>query len=101
MRLRLERVKQLLEETSHPLSRIAGLAGIEQPEQLGRLFRRKFGKTPGEYQQAIRDLGRRPDHGKFDLKDALRDPFKKTTPTREVDSGVTFQVACRLFTMLK
>jgi LacI family transcriptional regulator len=60
VRLRLERVKQLLEETSDPLSRIAGLAGIEHPEHLGRLFRRKFGQTPGQYRQAMRDVGRRP-----------------------------------------
>jgi LacI family transcriptional regulator len=64
VRLRLERVKQLLEETNYPLSQIAALAGIEHPEHLGRLFRRKFGKTPGQYRQAMRDVGRRPDRVK-------------------------------------
>lgn len=58
-RVRLERVKQLLEETNHSLSRIADLAGIEHPEHLGRFFRRKVGKTPGEYRRAKRNVGRR------------------------------------------
>jgi LacI family transcriptional regulator len=59
-RLRMERVKQLLEQTNHPLSRIADLSGIEHPEHLGRLFRRTVGKTPGEYRRAMRAAGRRP-----------------------------------------
>ncbi len=60
LRLRVERVKQLLVETNHPLSRIADLAGIIHPEHLGRLFRRVTGQTPGEYRQAMRAIGRRP-----------------------------------------
>jgi LacI family transcriptional regulator len=59
-RLRIERAKQLLEETNLPLSRVADLVGIEHPEHLGRLFRRVTGKTPGDYRQVMRAIGRRP-----------------------------------------
>lgn len=52
MRLRLERVAQLLVETEYPLTKIAALAGFEHSEHMGTLFRRKQGQTPGEYRKA-------------------------------------------------
>ena len=51
VRLRMERVKQLLVETDYPLPRVADLAGFEHPEHMGALFRRKVGQTPGEYRK--------------------------------------------------
>jgi LacI family transcriptional regulator len=45
-------VAQLLVETDYPLAKIAMLAGFEHPEHMGTLFRRKQGKTPGEYRKA-------------------------------------------------
>ncbi|MCC6492713.1 MAG: DNA-binding transcriptional regulator [Pirellulales bacterium] len=54
MRLRIERVKQLLVETTYPLPRVANLAGFEHSEHMGALFRRKTGQTPGEYRNACR-----------------------------------------------
>jgi LacI family transcriptional regulator len=54
MRLRIERVKQLLVETTYSLPRVANLAGFEHSEHMGALFRRKTGQTPGEYRNARR-----------------------------------------------
>lgn len=59
MRLKLERVKELLIETSYPLQRVAHLAGFEHSEHMGSLFRRKTGQTPGEFRsskQTLREL---------------------------------------------
>jgi LacI family transcriptional regulator len=49
LRLRLERVKQLLGETELPLERIAGLAGFAHPEYMNVAFKRELGTTPGKY----------------------------------------------------
>lgn len=49
VRLRIERVKQLLVETDYPLAHVANLGGFEHSEHMGALFRRKTGQTPGEY----------------------------------------------------
>ncbi len=49
MRLRIERVKQLLVETEYSLQHVANLAGFEHSEHMGALFRRKTGQTPGEF----------------------------------------------------
>jgi LacI family transcriptional regulator len=49
LRLRLERVKQLLGETELPLERIAGLAGFAHPEYMNVAFKRELGNTPGRY----------------------------------------------------
>lgn len=61
MRLRLERVAQLLAETDYPLAKIATLAGFEHPEHMGTLFRRKMGQTPGEYRKTHQEA--RPGKG--------------------------------------
>jgi len=49
LRLRLERVKQLLVETDWTLAKIAEEVGIERAEYLSALFKRKFYQTPGEF----------------------------------------------------
>ena len=51
MRLQLDRVKQLLRETDFTLRRIADLAGFQHAEYMSVLFKRKEGKTPGEYRR--------------------------------------------------
>jgi LacI family transcriptional regulator len=56
VRVKIERVKQLLTATSYPLQRVADLAGFEHSEHMGSLFRRKTGQTPGEYRSAKRVL---------------------------------------------
>jgi LacI family transcriptional regulator len=53
LRFRLERVKQLLGETEHPLDRISSLAGFNHPEYMSVAFKRETGSTPGEYRRAI------------------------------------------------
>jgi LacI family transcriptional regulator len=60
VRVKIERVKQLLVVTSYPLRRVADLAGFEHSEHMGSLFRRKTGLTPGEYRSAQRALGSSP-----------------------------------------
>jgi LacI family transcriptional regulator len=49
LRVRLDRVKELLLQTSHPLSRIAVLTGFEHAECLVRAFKLQTGITPGRY----------------------------------------------------
>lgn len=57
VRLRIERVKQLLVETSYSLPRVANLAGFEHSEHMGALFRRRTGHTPGDYRNSRRAAG--------------------------------------------
>jgi LacI family transcriptional regulator len=49
VRFRIDRVKQLLAETDHPLERIAALAGFDHPEYMSVAFKRESGKTPGQF----------------------------------------------------
>jgi LacI family transcriptional regulator len=63
VRVKIERVKQLLIATSYPLQRVADLAGFEHSEHMGSLFRRKTGQTPGECRNARRALGNSPAEG--------------------------------------
>jgi LacI family transcriptional regulator len=63
VRVKIERVKQLLVATSYPLQRVADLAGFEHSEHMGSLFRRKTGQTPGEFRNAKRALGNSPSEG--------------------------------------
>lgn len=54
LRLRLERVKQLLGETGLSLERIAGLAGFAHPEYMNVAFKRELKTTPGRYRNECR-----------------------------------------------
>jgi LacI family transcriptional regulator len=54
LRIRIERVKQLLAETDHSLERIAGLAGFNHPEYMSVAFKRETGMTPGRYRRRAR-----------------------------------------------
>jgi LacI family transcriptional regulator len=49
LRVRLNRVKQLLAETDFPLSLIAEKTGFEHIEYLSRIFKKKVGTTPSEF----------------------------------------------------
>jgi LacI family transcriptional regulator len=49
VRVRLNRVQQLLANTSLSLAAIAGKTGFEHPQYLNTLFKRQFGLTPGTY----------------------------------------------------
>lgn len=58
--VQLKRVKQLLEETELPLSRIAELSGFQHAEYLSVVFKRVVGITPGTYRKdAAMRQGRR------------------------------------------
>ena len=52
LRVRLERVKNLLTQTDLSLEQIAERAGFEHPEYLQVAFRREIGTTPGRYRRA-------------------------------------------------
>jgi LacI family transcriptional regulator len=56
LRVRLDRVKALLEQTELTLEEIAGLAGFDHPEYLSVAFKRETGVTPGEYRQEVNRL---------------------------------------------
>jgi LacI family transcriptional regulator len=51
LRLRLERVKQLLADTDWALSEIAGKTGFKYGEYLHTVFTHKIGLTPGEFRR--------------------------------------------------
>ena len=52
MRLKLEKVKQLLAETDLNQAEIARLAGFRHPEYMSAAFHDKMGQTPGRYRTA-------------------------------------------------
>ncbi len=54
VRVRVERVKQLLRETDYTLIRIADLAGFSHAEYLNVAFKQKVGVTPGKYRAQVR-----------------------------------------------
>lgn len=54
-RTRLERARQLIEETALPLMTVAAKAGFESDQQLRRTFVRWLGVTPAEYLERFRD----------------------------------------------
>lgn len=49
LRVRMDRVKELLIQTALPLERIAALTGFEHTEYLVAVFKREVGMTPGRY----------------------------------------------------
>jgi LacI family transcriptional regulator len=49
LRVRLNRVRELLTQTVFPLSRIAALSGFEHTEYMVAAFKREMGITPGQY----------------------------------------------------
>ena len=59
LRLRLERVKQLLAESDLSLERISTLAGFAHPEYMSVAFKREIGVTPGCHRAQIRPRARR------------------------------------------
>lgn len=52
LRVQLQRVKQLLEETALPLSAIAAKTGFKHAEYLSVVFKRELGMTPGEFRSS-------------------------------------------------
>jgi LacI family transcriptional regulator len=51
LRVRLERVCQLLAESDLTLAEVAGKAGFTHPEYMSRIFKSKMGVTPGEFRK--------------------------------------------------
>jgi LacI family transcriptional regulator len=49
LRVRLNRARQLLSETEFPLAVIAEKVGLEHPEYLNVIFKKKTGLTPGQF----------------------------------------------------
>ncbi|MFP4224674.1 MAG: substrate-binding domain-containing protein [Phycisphaeraceae bacterium] len=63
LRIKLNRAKVLLTETTLPLSRIAAATGFKEAECLSVAFKRTIGQTPGRYRsEHAASAGR---HGKF------------------------------------
>jgi LacI family transcriptional regulator len=59
LRVRLDRVKQLLSMTEYPLAKIAHLAGFDYMESMCYCFKRVTGQTPGQYRNHRSQRGRR------------------------------------------
>jgi LacI family transcriptional regulator len=53
LRVRLDRVKQLLAETDFPLKLIAEKVGLDHAEHLSRVFKSRIGTTPSEFRARI------------------------------------------------
>ncbi len=51
LRVRLDRVCRLLQESDLSLAEVAGKAGFDHPEYMSRLFKSKIGITPGEFRK--------------------------------------------------
>lgn len=49
--LRVEKAKQLLETSAHPVERIGGVVGYEDTASFRRLFKRQTGLTPRDYRR--------------------------------------------------
>ncbi|MEX1048436.1 MAG: DNA-binding transcriptional regulator [Akkermansiaceae bacterium] len=54
LRVRLDRVRQLLAESDLSLVEVAGKTGFTHPEYMSRLFKKKMGITPGEFRKQAR-----------------------------------------------
>lgn len=54
VRVRIDRVKQLLAETELTLEAIASRTGYEHAEYMSVMFRREMGTTPGRYRESFR-----------------------------------------------
>lgn len=48
---RIDAARRLLEETKHPLKRVASLTGFADPNGLRRAFLRRLGVSPVEYRR--------------------------------------------------
>ena len=57
LRVRLNRVKQLLAETDFPLSDIAEKVGLDHVEHLSRIFKIRTGMTPSDFRTQALSLG--------------------------------------------
>ncbi len=53
LRVRLDRVRQLLAETDFPLKLIAEKVGLDHAEHLSRVFKSRIGTTPSEFRARI------------------------------------------------
>ena len=53
IRVQLNRVQELLRDTTLPLDKIAEQTGFDHPECLMRLFKRKLGQTPTQYRKQL------------------------------------------------
>ena len=58
MRVRLNRVKELLRQTTLALPEICELTGFSYPSRLSEVFRRKIGMTTSEYRQSESSLAK-------------------------------------------
>jgi LacI family transcriptional regulator len=65
LRLRLERVKQLLLDTDWSLAEIAGRTGFKYGEYLHTVFSGKIGVTPGEFRRRSQATHRHSPAGGF------------------------------------
>ena len=51
MRVRIDRVKQLLGETDLPMTRVAQLTGFRHVEYMSAAFKRRVGLSPRKYRR--------------------------------------------------
>ncbi len=54
IRIKLNRVKELLVDTNLPLAAVARKAGFRHPQYMAEVFRRELGQTPGAFRTASR-----------------------------------------------
>jgi LacI family transcriptional regulator len=53
-RLRVNRAKQLLSQTEHPVSIVSEFCGFNDPERLAVVFKRLVGKSPSNFRKMLR-----------------------------------------------
>jgi len=54
---RVDAARRMLEETAHPLKRVAAWSGFGDPTTLRRAFSRRLGVSPGDYRRRFRQPG--------------------------------------------
>ena len=77
--LRLRRAQQLLETTDDTLDAIARACGLNDAAYLGRVFRERFGASPGQYRAGVKSTS-----GSYiaPLSPPPRDPYNGGTETQ-------------------
>ncbi len=62
VRVRVQRVMELLTEPDLSLAAIADRAGFKYPEYMSAVFKQKVGMSPGQYRSQVIHARRRRDH---------------------------------------
>ena len=58
---RLQKARDLLENTDNKTYLVAGSVGYDEPNYFSYVFKKRFGKSPSQYRAQLKDGGRQPE----------------------------------------